>query len=138
MREDFIEVYEAFASKYGEQSQRYQCIEEMSELIKELCKLDRYKGTDNESQILDNIKEELADVLNMVEQLEYIFGAEDIEKIRTQKIERGKNTVLIQCCLLSHKEIEIALRKETELMKTLRKMFKMRPLHHNHFMLASL
>lgn len=94
MRKDFIDVYEAFANKYGEQSQRYQCIEEMSELIKELCKLDRYKGTDKESQVVENIKEELADVLNMVEQLEYIFGEDDIENIRTQKIERGKNLYL--------------------------------------------
>ena len=72
MREDFIEVYEGFLSKFGEKSQRYQCIEEMSELIKELCKLDRYIGTDKESIVVENIKEEIADVLNMVEQLEYI------------------------------------------------------------------
>ena len=94
MREDFKEVYHAFVTKYGERSQRMQCIEEMSELIKELCKLERYKGTDKEKAVIENIKEEIADVLNMVEQLEYVYGEEDIEKIRDAKIARGKNLYL--------------------------------------------
>ena len=94
MREDFKEVYHAFVAKYGERSQRMQCIEEMSELIKELCKLERYKGTNKEKEVVENIKEEIADVLNMVEQLEYVYGEEDIEKIRDAKIERGKNLYL--------------------------------------------
>ena len=91
MREEFKEVYQMFIDNYGIKSQRLLCIEEMSELTKELCKINRYAGTDKEKQVIENIKEEIADVLNMVEQLEYIFGADDIEKIRTDKIERSKN-----------------------------------------------
>ena len=36
-----------------------------------------------------NIKEEIADVLNMVEQLENMFGEEEIEKIRKAKFKRA-------------------------------------------------
>ena len=89
MREEFIKDYQFFIEKCGIESQMLMAVEEMSELTKELCKFNRYK-TDKEKskQILDNIKEEIADVLNMAEQLEYYFGEEEIEKIRKQKIER--------------------------------------------------
>lgn len=88
MREDFLEYYKFFIDKFGIDSQRLMCIEEMSELTKELCKLDRYKGTNKEGQILDNIREEIADVLNMAEQLEYFYGTDKIEQIRKAKIDR--------------------------------------------------
>lgn len=88
MREDFLVHYQFFIDKFGIDSQRLMCIEEMSELTKELCKLDRYKGTNKEEQILDNIREEIADVLNMSEQLEYFYGSERIEQIRKEKIDR--------------------------------------------------
>ena len=94
MREDFKDVYKKFDEKYGLHSQMQQCIEEMSELIKELCKYERNIGTDKESATIDAIKEEIADVLNMVEQLEYCFGEQDVENIRTQKIERSKKLYL--------------------------------------------
>ena len=90
MREDFIEDYKWFHGNFGEKSQRYICIEEMSELTKALCKLERVKGTSQEDAVLANIKEEIADVLNMVEQLEYIYGADEIENIRKMKIIRTK------------------------------------------------
>lgn len=94
MREDFKNVYKDFADKYGLKSQMQQCIEEMSELIKELCKYERNIGTDKESDTIAAIKEEIADVLNMVEQLEYCFGEQDIEAIRDSKIERCKKLYL--------------------------------------------
>lgn len=88
MREDFLEVYDFFIKKYGIESQHIQCIEEMSELTMALCKLKRYQDCDNKSDIVENIKEELADVLNMIEQLIFYYGIEDIEQIRTDKIKR--------------------------------------------------
>ena len=94
MREDFREVYKGFDEKYGLHSQMQQCIEEMSELIKELCKYERNVGTEKEPETINAIKEELADVLNMVEQLEYCFGEKDIEAIRDSKIERSKKLYL--------------------------------------------
>ena len=65
------------------------CIEEMAELTKELCKLERYRGTEKESMIIENIKEEIADVLNTVEQLYLYYGSEEIDKIRDFKLKRG-------------------------------------------------
>ena len=88
MREDFIDVYDKVLRTWGIESQNRMCIEEMSELIKELCKLERYRGTGKEIEIICNIKEELADVLNMVEQLERFYGEEEIESIRRAKIDR--------------------------------------------------
>ena len=94
MRQDFKDVYEGFLKKYGPQPQYVQCIEEMSELTKELCKLERFKGTDTECEVIESIKEEIADVLNMVEQLQYIFGADEIEIIRTKKIDKCRTLYL--------------------------------------------
>lgn len=91
MREDFIEVYDFCINNFSIESQQILCIEEMSELIKELCKLERYKGSLKERDITSHIKEEIADVLNMVEQLERFYGTNEIEKIREQKIERFLN-----------------------------------------------
>lgn len=88
MREDFFDYYKMFIDKYGMDAQRLMCIEEMSELTKELCKLERFKGTIKEEEINNSIREEIADVLNMAEQLEYFYGEEIIEKIRLEKIKR--------------------------------------------------
>lgn len=52
---------------YGKDAQCKMAIEEMSELIKELCK--SFRGADN----LDHIAEEIADVSIMLEQLQIIF-----------------------------------------------------------------
>lgn len=89
MDKTYYKDYQTFIDRYGINSQLLMCIEEMSELTKELCKFNRYKDTDKEPQILNNIKEEIADVLNMTEELSYYFGAEEIEKIRKSKIERA-------------------------------------------------
>ncbi|MBE5735881.1 MAG: hypothetical protein E7356_00780 [Clostridiales bacterium] len=89
MREDFIEAYTAFIEKYGIESQMRMCIEEMSELTKELCKAMRYAGVDGGFSNNDAIKEEIADVMNMVEELAYYYGIDDIEEIREYKIDRS-------------------------------------------------
>lgn len=88
MRQDFVDYYKFFIDKYGMRAQRLMCIEEMSELTKELCKLERYTNTEKEDKIINNIREEIADVLNMAEQLEFFYGSEEIEKIRLEKIKR--------------------------------------------------
>ena len=58
----------------------------MSELTKELSKYLRYKGTDKEKLIKENIKEEIADVINTVGQMQNIFGIEEIDDIRDKKL----------------------------------------------------
>lgn len=88
MRKDFIKHYKNFIDTWGIDSQLFMCIEEMSELTKELCKYKRNSNGEVSKEVIENIKEEIADVLNTAEQLEYFFGEEEIEKIRQQKIDR--------------------------------------------------
>ena len=90
MREDFVDDYKWFLETLGEKSQRITCVEEMAELTKALCKFERVQTIEARDEVLSSIKEEIADVLNMVEQLEYIYGCDEIEKIRKMKILRTK------------------------------------------------
>ena len=79
-----------FMECWGYDAQARMAIEEMSELTKALCKYERFGKENAPQEIKDNILEELADVHNMIAQLEMYFGKEEIEKIRLQKIERSE------------------------------------------------
>lgn len=73
---------------FGPEHQQIIAIEEMAELIKELCK--QYRGFENQ----EHVTEEIADVDIMLEQLILIFGCQanvDSEKVR--KIERLKRRI---------------------------------------------
>ena len=69
---------------YGKDMQLTVAVEELSELIKEICKCKR--GSNN----LENIIEEMADCYIMLKQLEIIFDIDynDIVMIRNNKIDR--------------------------------------------------
>lgn len=58
----------AIADYYGKEHQTIKAIEELAELIQALAKGD-----------LDNIKEEIADVRVMLEQIEYLYCVSDDE-----------------------------------------------------------
>ncbi len=88
MNREYIKYYDKFLELNGKEKEIMICIEEMSELTKELCKFKRYKNTDKESVVIKNIQEEIADVLNTVEQMQHIFGEEEIEKIRKLKLKK--------------------------------------------------
>ena len=94
MNEDYKDYYKRFLDKYGIKSQINMCIEEMSELTKALCKAQRF-ADENNSQLVKDVKEEIADVLNMVEQLEYYYGVDEIEDIRKSKFQRSIDRKLI-------------------------------------------
>ncbi len=88
-------IYDRFIEVWGEESQIQMCIEEMSELTKELCKLIRFqkrpKSEENNKaieKIKKNIVEETADVLNCAEQVRRIFGEEEVDEIRKDKLEK--------------------------------------------------
>lgn len=74
-----MEQLKAIINYYGVTNQKTKAIEEMSELIKAICKND-----------VKNIKEEMADVYVMLLQLRMIYGfsSEEIEEIKKEKIER--------------------------------------------------
>ena len=69
---------------YGVDAQLDMCIEEMSELTKEICKHKR--GKNNHNQIV----EEMADVHIMLEQLEIMMNIdpEEIDSIKSLKLDR--------------------------------------------------
>lgn len=93
MKNNFESAYQKFLSTWGYEAQSLMAIEEMSELTKALCKYKRFGKENSSQEIKDNILEEIADVLNTVEQLKLFFGKEEIEKIRQQKIEKTLNRI---------------------------------------------
>ena len=80
---------ENIADNYGVYNQVLIAMEEMSELTKELCKYRRFQKN------IPQIAEEIADVKIMLQQLEYLFGVENLvdaqidEKLNRQ-LERMK------------------------------------------------
>ena len=82
-----LEFYKRCIDVWGEDAQIKMCIEEMSELTKELCKNWR-KPKMNTPEQIEHICEEIADVQNMICQMQLIFGSEKVEKYRIEKIER--------------------------------------------------
>lgn len=84
-------LYEIVLMKNGDHFQREIAIEECSELIKALCKYDRYFDDEEvDKRILRlNIIEEMADVEIMLEQLKLMFDFnDDFEKAKQMKLER--------------------------------------------------
>jgi len=71
-------LYRAALTKWGADAQTAMCVEEMSELTKELCKWKRGKDNFNE------IAEEIADVEIMLEQIKLLHGAS--AKVETVKV----------------------------------------------------
>lgn len=74
-----------FVDFWGFDCQSNVCLEEMGELIQAICK---YKREDMDEKYEQNILEELADVHNMINQMELYFGYEEIQRIRANKILR--------------------------------------------------
>lgn len=71
------------AIHYGLQNQCYQLAEESAEFIQAVSKYRR-----GAEKSLEHIKEELADVLVVAEQLKYLLGEEDINRIMENKTNR--------------------------------------------------
>jgi len=89
--------YEKFLNKWGQETQLRMAIEEMSELTKEICKYIRYsKDVSPEikeqklPEIIENLKSEVADTLNCVEQVRFMFDKKSIDQIRKQKMDKVK------------------------------------------------
>ena len=85
------DLYKQALATWGIGSQLMMAIEEMSELTKEICKYRRFQ--DKQASYRENIKEEIADVLIMIEQLKYIFKYTDedidlVKQIKLNKLEK--------------------------------------------------
>ena len=86
--------------KYGTSGQIDKSIEEMSELTKALLKERYARMTNSHNEAIDNVCEELADAVIMLNQLVLIFterylafSREDLQKVVNFKIERLKGKI---------------------------------------------
>lgn len=75
---------------YGRVNQVIKTVEELSELSQALCKILTSKFTDDNSEIFENIFEEIADVEIMLEQCKMIFykSEDKINDYKNKKIKR--------------------------------------------------
>lgn len=85
------EVFKRAIAEWGIQSQIDMFIEESSELTKAFMKLRRARGTEDEERCLKEVVEEIADVMNCIEQMRYYFGGKEVDLVREKKLERLKN-----------------------------------------------
>lgn len=85
--------YKLFVDTWGEDAQLDMCIEEMAELIQAINKYKRRGRRNSPEEIMYNLHEEIADVLNMMGQMQYIFDKEKIEEIRVQKLIKCENKI---------------------------------------------
>lgn len=84
-------LFQDLIDTWGEEAQLRICVEEMSELTKEICKYLRYKYFESEEKVDEarkNIIEETADVLNCVEQIKVMFGEKEVDKEIDFKLNR--------------------------------------------------
>lgn len=114
-KEFYTQTFDMFLEAYGKDAEINMCIEEMSELTKELIKYIRYENynakfqSEENLQKLDKIKkniiEECADVLICASQIRHIFGEEQVDEIMESKIQRGNDKVKIDLDRIKNKNI---------------------------------
>lgn len=77
------DLYELVIDKHGVDAQLNVVIEELSELIKEVCKIKRGIGN------MTNLAEEVADVEIMCEQLRYLYNIDsEVDSWKESKLTR--------------------------------------------------
>ena len=99
MKDRLKEKIDYAAERFGEEAISNQLIEEMAELTKALCKMNRFKGVGmppakehTAATLIDDIIEELADVTVTLEQMIHLMGAEPyIADIIEFKVKRTYN-----------------------------------------------
>jgi NTP pyrophosphatase (non-canonical NTP hydrolase) len=77
------------ADYYGLRTQMRQLIEEMAELTQVICKAERY----DLDTVRDHLAEEIADVWIVLEQVDYLLGDNEVQRIKAAKIERQKRRI---------------------------------------------
>ena len=76
---------------YGERAQMRQTVEEMAELTQAICKIwrvDRSEPMKEPRKVWENLVEETADCLIMLEQMRLMLGSDDVDAIIKAKIKR--------------------------------------------------
>ena len=87
-------IYNDAIDKWGETAQLDQMVEEMAELTLAISK---YKRQLNNSLldyqkvgVMDNLYTEIADVKLMIEEMEFMFGKENVDKAYKKQLEKFK------------------------------------------------
>ena len=87
---NYEHYYNRFLKEWGIEAQSRMAIEEMSELTKEICKLERHKNDpEKKKETTQHLIEEIADVLIVTEQLALYYGKEEVEKVKQFKCNRA-------------------------------------------------
>lgn len=73
---------------YGYEAQREQFVEECAEAILAVQKCKRKKSVQESREAFKNLKEEVADVLIMAAQMYHFLGADEIDRIIAEKLDR--------------------------------------------------
>lgn len=91
-QEERKDILKRIIDTWGENAQLRMCIEEMSELTKEICKYWRVKGFNegSETETRKHIQEEVADVLICAQQVKMMFGEDEVEKMIDFKLKRSE------------------------------------------------
>jgi len=87
------EIYARTMETWGVDSQVKMAIEEMSELTQALCKTWRDVAAENPEEVVADIREKLADVINMSAQLARMYGEEEVSRIRDEKLMRLRERI---------------------------------------------
>lgn len=82
------EILNRAIDTYGMHAQVDMCLEEMSELSKALLKMRRTDG--DIAAKLANIREEIADVQIMIDQMRIIYGPDEVDRAEQAKLARLK------------------------------------------------
>jgi len=89
-KEETIKLFNEAIELWGANSQVRMMFEEMAELMKALCKIDRHRSPES----ILNVCEEIADVEVVLEQMKLIFGNDEYrESIKNKKLKRLKDKV---------------------------------------------
>ena len=76
---------------YGERAQMRQTVEEMAELTQAICKnwrVDRSESLEELRKVWENLVEETADCLIMLEQMRLMLSSDDVDEVIEAKIKR--------------------------------------------------
>lgn len=96
VHDEYSGMLDTILSHYGKNHQIVKCIEELGELQ---CALARYINDDlrfTTDELMDNVREEIADVCFMLDQMTYAFGYDEVKSIQADKIMRTMDKIILE------------------------------------------
>lgn len=96
VHDEYAGMLDSIIAHYGKNHQIVKCIEELGELQ---CALARYINDDlrfTTDELMDNVREEIADVYFMLDQMAHAFGYEGVQSIRAEKLMRVMDKIKLE------------------------------------------